>query len=132
MSVHATSEGPPNICDQPPIQLREQDGILHLLLSRSVIELPDLERVKTDLFDALQNSGSTSVLLDLTSLQYMPSTTLGILVAVHNRLLARGGRFHMVSTCPLLADMLQVTKLDRLLFVFRTVEEAVAAFSGTA
>jgi anti-anti-sigma factor len=59
--------------------------------------------------------GTKFVTLDLGNVEYVTSTILGHLVALHKRLQGAGGRLTLAGVRPAVQDILRVTQLDQVL-----------------
>jgi anti-sigma B factor antagonist len=59
--------------------------------------------------------GTRFVTLDLGNVEYLTSTVLGHLVALHKRLQGAGGRLTLDHVRPAVQDILRVTQLDQVL-----------------
>jgi anti-anti-sigma factor len=83
-----------------------------------------------DIVEAEVRSGTQAVILDLTEVYWVSSTMLGILVGCFSR--AKGGKANMVivTSSRRVMDALHVIKLDSVLQVRRTVQEALECLSG--
>jgi anti-sigma B factor antagonist len=68
-----------------------------------------------------------AVVLDLTDLEYMDSTAVGILVGALHRLKSENRDLVLVNPRERIASLLRVAKLDSLFEIYGTVAEAVAA-----
>ena len=61
--------------------------------------------------------GTRFVTLDLGNVEYVTSTVLGHLVALHKRLQTSGGRLSLDNVRPAVQEILRVTQLDQVLGV---------------
>jgi anti-sigma B factor antagonist len=68
-----------------------------------------------------------AVILDLTDLEYMDSTAVGILVGALHRLKGEDRDLLLVKPRERIASLLHVANLDSLFDIYETVEEARAA-----
>jgi anti-sigma B factor antagonist len=68
-----------------------------------------------------------AVVLDLTDLEYMDSTAVGVLVGALHRLKAEGRELLLVKPRERIASLLHVANLDSLFEIYATVDEARAA-----
>jgi anti-anti-sigma factor len=59
--------------------------------------------------------GTKFVTLELGNVEYVTSTVLGHLVALHKRLQGAGGRLTLAGIRPAVQDILRVTQLDQVL-----------------
>lgn len=71
---------------------------------------------------------SRKVLLDLNGIAFADSTGLGAILVCLHRAAATGGKLRICGLRPLVQEMFHVLKLDRLVDVHATQEEALLAF----
>src|SRR5690348_10997977 len=81
------------------------------------------ERVRSEL------TGTSKIVIDLCSVDYIDSGGLGILVALHIAANNRGGDIKLVSPSERVERVLGETKLNNVFSVYTTLDEALAAFS---
>jgi anti-sigma B factor antagonist len=82
------------------------------------------ERVRSEL------TGTSKIVIDLCSVDYIDSGGLGILVALQTAAKNRGGDIKLVSPSERVERVLGETKLNTVFSVYTTLDEALAAFSG--
>ena len=83
-----------------------------------------------ELESSLQRAASErtgAVILDLSDLEYMDSTAVGILVGALHRLKGEGRELLLVKPRERIASLLHVANLDSLFEIYETVEQARAA-----
>jgi anti-sigma B factor antagonist len=73
--------------------------------------------------------GHSRVMLDLSRVEFIDSTGLGVLVAVLKQM-APGGRIAVVGAGPAPARLFQITKLDTLFMLCADSEEARGVLGG--
>jgi anti-sigma B factor antagonist len=81
-----------------------------------------LERAATD------NAGA--IVLDLTNLEYMDSTVIGVLVGALHRLKGEGRDLVLVKPRERIASLLRTAKLDSLFEIYETVAEAIGTIAN--
>jgi len=64
---------------------------------------------------ALGDGQGRKIVLDLSPIEYLTSTVLGHLVALHKRLAVAGGRLTLENCRPTVRNILHVTLLDQVL-----------------
>jgi len=69
------------------------------------------------------DSCAGDVTIDLSGLDALDATGLGVIVAAHRRALAQGRRLVLRGVRPSLARLFAVTRLSRVLIVSRAVED---------
>ena len=72
------------------------------------------------------DGGATQIVLDMSEVTYMDSSGLGTVVSVFKRM--PSGSFNVTGLRPNVRTLFQITRLDRFINVYATVDEAVAAF----
>ncbi|HEX9689733.1 MAG TPA: STAS domain-containing protein [Thermoanaerobaculia bacterium] len=73
------------------------------------------------------NERTGAVVLDLTDLEYMDSTAVGVLVGALHRLKSENRELVLVNPRERIASLLRVAKLDSLFEIYPSVAEAVAS-----
>ncbi|WP_419924450.1 STAS domain-containing protein [Candidatus Poriferisocius sp.] len=73
---------------------------------------------------ALISTGAQNVVIDLTEVDFIDSTGLGVLMGAAKRVRSAGGDIRLVSVGSRLADLIELTRLDRVLDVFDSVSAA--------
>jgi anti-anti-sigma factor len=58
---------------------------------------------------------SAELVVDVSEVQFIDASGLGLLVAMHQHVSASGGRMNLIGTRPGLSRLLRITQLDRLL-----------------
>lgn len=86
---------------------------------------PQLRQTITTALD----DGDGTVIVDLTAVTFMDSTTLGVLIGVHNRVREDGGALGLVCPEEKLRRVFRITGLDKVFTLYDTVEDAAAALA---
>ncbi len=82
--------------------------------------------------DQLVSEGHLDVLVDLKACPYLDSTELGRLIRCHISVRKAGGRVRLCNLSPKLMTLMKMTRLDTVLDLFSTEEDALAAIGGRA
>jgi anti-sigma B factor antagonist len=78
----------------------------------------------------LVEQGARHVVVDLSRVEFLDSTGLGVLVGALKRLRAVNGTFKLVCAHERLLKIFRITALDRVFELYDTVEAATAATTG--
>jgi anti-sigma B factor antagonist len=100
------------------------DADTHVVELQGELDLATLPHVRAAL-DAALETGKRFVVLDLDDVVFVDSTTLGVMLAAHRRLEARGGRLVTVCSDPLVARVFEITRLTQRLSVMPSRREAL-------
>lgn len=72
------------------------------------------------------DSPAARVLLDLTEVPLIDSSGIGILVTAHRRAAGQGARFGLAGASGTVARVFEMTRTNKLLSLYETVDEGVA------
>jgi len=101
------------------------DGIAVVVPGVTRLDAALAANFRTVLKKAMESGGSTLV-LDLDSVNLVDSTILGVVVGIF-RNLPEGGRLVLCAVSENVASLLHLTHLDRILRVYTSREEALSA-----
>ncbi|WP_420618049.1 STAS domain-containing protein [Candidatus Poriferisocius sp.] len=74
---------------------------------------------------AVIGTGAQNVVIDLSGVDFIDSTGLGVLMGGAKRVRSAGGDIRLVMAGSRLADLIELTRLDRVLDVFDSVSAAI-------
>lgn len=75
-------------------------------------------------------NGCNKLILDCDGLEYISSMGLGMLMRVHSRMLKHGGDTKLACVHGIVAEAIKLVRLDKLLEMYPSVEQAMAAHGG--
>jgi anti-sigma B factor antagonist len=75
--------------------------------------------------DDLIKNGKKKVVFDLSALDYLDSTGVGVLVVSCGRMKAAGGELRLASLTPKIAELMKVTKLDQIIHFYPSAAVAL-------
>ena len=80
--------------------------------------------------EELLAKGEKKMVFDLTDLKYMDSTGLGIMIFCGGKLSESGGHLRVAGANAIILEIFKLTKVDRVLELHNTVEEAASSFGA--
>jgi anti-sigma B factor antagonist len=75
---------------------------------------------------------NTSVVIDLSSVEFMDSTGLGAMLSCLRSLKAKNGTMKLASLTPEVAQLFEMVMMDRVFEIYPDSSAAVASFDGRA
>ena len=75
--------------------------------------------------DETMEGGNLRIVVDLTDVLFMSSTGLGQIMRTYRTVKAGDGYIKIVNPQPLIADLFTITKLNTLLDIYPTVDDAL-------
>lgn len=79
---------------------------------------------------ALPETGVTQVVLELSGLEWIDSSGVGLLVLVYKKVKANGGRVNVACLQRQPQEIFRLLRLESAFTIFDTLESAVADFGG--
>ena len=105
----------------------EQRGAHTVLRIAGTLALGENTRALQERFDVVATERGGALILEMSGLEHLDSTAIGVLVGVLKRFEAQGRRFYLVSPRERVASVFRITHLDSVFRVLPTVEAAVKA-----
>jgi anti-sigma B factor antagonist len=78
--------------------------------------------------DELIQEGNTQLVIDLSKVDHLNSTALGLLVSTHSNYVKRGGKVKLCSLEKRIRNLLLITKLSMVFEVHESLDDALASF----
>ena len=112
--------------DELNIDLKTESGGETLVFKlRGSLDLATAPTVRAALTDATEK-GNQHLIVDLTQLEFLDSTGLGVLIGAHRRAAERGGSFRLITSDGQIARLLNITGLIAVFAVYHSIEDARA------
>ena len=88
-----------------------------------------LEEIGAELYRLVDDEDRRKLVLDFERVQYLSSQAIGIILTLHKKMAAlKNSRMVLCGVGPKLMELLKITRLDRILTVKPTQQEAVKVF----
>jgi anti-sigma B factor antagonist len=113
---------------EPRLTVQEQDvdaatTVVAVAGEIHVSSAPELRRALQGTIDA----GRVAMVLDLTAVEFIDSTGLGVLLDAQRRVTRADGRLAVVCTNPTVMRLFEITRLDETFAFHHTVASALTA-----
>ena len=86
------------------------EQVLVMLAGSMYVE--DAAAIRENVFNHIEN-GKTTIVIDLSEVDYIDSSGLGMLVAIQKRAVPKGGSIVLKGPTGLVKDMLELTRLSK-------------------
>ena len=111
------------------IRVSRRDDIVQVdLLTPVLIGDDAIERMADEVAAVIDAESTPRIVMNFEQVKYISSTMLGTMIALHNRVVTRGGQFRLASLRERHQRLLALVRLDGLFEVHATPEEAAASF----
>lgn len=105
---------------------RRDNTIAVRLLDRLIVDEQAVAEITRDIIKCIGNISEPTVLVDLCKVQHMSSRLVAQLILIQNRATRAGGRFALVGVGPAIADVFLVTRLNKRIPIFDTIQDALS------
>jgi anti-sigma B factor antagonist len=110
--------------DELNIDLKTEEGGDTLVFKlRGSLDLATAPTVRAALSEATEK-GSHNLIVDLTQLEFLDSTGLGVLIGAHRRAAEHGGSFRLIVNNGPISRLLNITGLIAVFAAYRSLEDA--------
>jgi anti-sigma B factor antagonist len=106
-----------------------QSGVIVLAVKGSIHCGPECARLEREV-DALIAACETRVILEMAGVTHADSAAIGSIVRCLSKLKSAGGGLRIAAVQPMIDHSLKLTKVDKVIEIFSTVEQAAQGFSG--
>jgi len=106
-----------------------QPGVTVLAMSGSIHCGPECARLEREV-DALIAARETRVIFDMAGVTHADSAAIGSIVRCLTKLRGAGGGLRIAAAQSMIGHSLKLTKVDKVIEVFSTVELAAQGFAG--
>jgi len=93
----------------------------------SLMDPLQLQQIGEELYPLVDQQDRRLLVLDFEPVQFLSSQAIGIVLTLHKKLAAIGGKLILCGVGPRLMELLRITRLDRLLLIKPTQKEVINA-----
>jgi len=104
-------------------------GVTVLAMSGSIHCGPECARLEREV-DGLIAARETRVIFDMAGVTHADSAAIGSIVRCLGKLRGAGGGLRIAAAQSMIGHSLKLTKVDKVIEIFSTVERAAQGFSG--
>jgi len=90
------------------------------------------EAFRAGLQPHLEGAGGQSIVMDLSSLEYVSSAGLRCFMLAAKQARGKGGKIVLAALRPVVAEIFQISRFDMVFEIFASVREALSAVSAPA
>ncbi len=104
------------------------DDIVIEIVNYDRATLREAEELKFNVMEKL-NAGYTKLIVDLTSVEFLDSTFLGVIVNTLKKAAKLGGDLKLVGFKPAVRSMFELTRLFRVFESYNDLQDAIRSFN---
>jgi len=97
-------------------------------LDFSVLDREQIDKIGEELVGLVEDQGRKRILINFEGVDYLSSTVLGKLIALHKRVAASRGELKLCGIKPGIMEVFEITKLDKVFDIYEDEDEAMSDF----
>ncbi len=97
---------------------------------RAILEQRNIDRVESELMDLAETAGWPKFVLSFQGVRSVSSSVLGMLMSVNKKVQSLKGELRLANIDPRILEVFQLTKLDKVLKIYDTTQDALKKFGG--
>jgi anti-sigma B factor antagonist len=105
---------------------RSQDGDIIILAPSGRIDQDTSATFQAALSGEISGAAPASVIVDFTAIEYISSVGLRALMIGAKESKASGGKLAVAALCPVVQEVFQISRFDKVIQTFATVDDATA------
>ena len=114
---------------RPKIAIKNEGSISVLeLLAEEILDESTISDISESLFSILEEQSTEHMILSFIRVKHLSSMALGMLIRLNKKVEERGGLFKLCDIKPSLYEIFRITKLDKLLAIYDTCDQAIDSF----
>lgn len=105
-------------------------GDVHIIefLEANILDQVRIENIRVELDALVEKSSPPKLLLSFEHVTHISSAVLGVLMSLDKKAKSKKGEIRLAHISPGIRQVFTITKLDKLLKIFPTTEEAMLKF----
>jgi len=113
--------------EKPVVEVLPHDGVLLMVVCQRTLDEPSAHKLLDEVISESIQRPRVPIVLDISKVKFAPSVALGCLVQLNRDFKVDHRRMALIGVDPRLMGTIQVTRLDAILEIHGTLEQAVAA-----
>ncbi len=94
----------------------------------AVLDALQVQQIGEALYELVDARALTKIVVDFSDVKFLSSSALGVLITLHKKAAAIKGRVLLCGLRPELRRVFEISRLDKILELHETEEQALAAF----
>jgi anti-sigma B factor antagonist len=114
----------------PPVSVQtEKDVRIVEFTNNKILDEGNIEEIRVTLNALIDEVEQPKLLLDFANVDHLSSAALGMLINCNNRVKQKNGQLRLANIKEQILEVFRITKLNRLLHILPTRQEALASFA---
>jgi len=98
-------------------------------LEFSVLDRAQIDKIGEELVSLVEEKNKKKILINFEGVDYLSSTVLGKLIALHKRLALKKGELKLCGIKPSIREVFEITRLDKVFDIYDDENTALFNFS---
>lgn len=98
--------------------------VIATLTDEKILDESQLKALEGSFMPLIMQTPSIQLIVDFSSVQFLTSAVLGLLIRISKKVYETQGKFRLCSINPKILEVFRITRLDKIFEIFPTVDEA--------
>jgi anti-sigma B factor antagonist len=116
--------------DSPSFLVERHGEITVIRFNHDSFDRVEIQDIRDELREVVNKSEHTQFVIDFAHVSFMSSIILGVIMGIHLNICKRGGQLFICGMNEMTLRVFKITKLDKVLTIHDTCEDAVAAMQS--
>ena len=113
--------------DSPSFLLEKHGDITIIRFNHDSFDRVEIQDIRDELRETVKQTEPPKFIIDFANVSFMSSIILGVIMGIHLNICKRGGTLNICGMNEMTLRVFKITKLDKVLKIFNSCEEASAA-----
>ena len=108
----------------------QRQGDIHIIefMDTNVLDQVRIEQIRQELDQIVDRSGLPKMVVSFENVSHISSAVLGVLMSLDKKIRGKKGELRLAHISPSIRQVFTITKLDKVLKVYDTTDDAVVKF----
>ena len=102
-----------------------EDITIATLTDEKILEEAQIQALESSFIPLIEQNSPLTLLIDFSSVQFLTSSVLGLLIRVSKKIYEADGRLGLCSIQPKIFEIFKITRLDKIFEIYTNRQEAM-------
>ncbi len=107
---------------------RQSDVVIVEFVDRNILDEASIAQIGQEILDVIDKAGNPKLVISFENVDHLSSAALGTLITINNRVRQREGQLRLSHIDAQIYEVFQITKLNKLFYIYDTTEQAIKSF----
>jgi len=112
------------------LRIGKKDEVMTIeFIDRNILDEANIAQISEEIGNLIDDESLPKFLIDFSNVDHLSSAALGALITINNKIKAKDGQLRLSNINDQIIEVFEITRLDRLFQIHKTVDEAMETYS---